>query len=202
MLRVIRCLPNTDGAARCDGRRLISLVWGFPCQGLDVDCVVIPFNLSVPAVRSRAAADRPPRVRRQRRVRVPDRGRDAGYPAPPAQNRTCGFPAYGSHLGCLTAKRPGAFSYAVQRLGHSAPGSVSGACFAGPRFPRPPALPSADSAVGCPACSSASQLLRRGLTSHARHHGSGSSPSRCGPAGQDLPVEHEISQVPTCSLRA
>ena len=27
-----------------------------------------------------------------------DRGRDAGYPAPPAQIRTCGFPASGSHL--------------------------------------------------------------------------------------------------------
>jgi len=25
--------------------------------------------------------------------------------AQPAQNRTGGFPAYGSHLGCLTAKR-------------------------------------------------------------------------------------------------
>ena len=34
-----------------------------------------------------------------------DRGRDAHHWAPPAQNRTCGFPAYGSHLGCLTAKR-------------------------------------------------------------------------------------------------
>ena len=34
-----------------------------------------------------------------------DRGRDAHYCAPPAQIRTCGFPAYGSHLGCLTAKR-------------------------------------------------------------------------------------------------
>jgi hypothetical protein len=33
------------------------------------------------------------------------RGRDASYLAPPAQNRTCGFPAYGSHLGCVTAKR-------------------------------------------------------------------------------------------------
>ena len=28
-----------------------------------------------------------------------DRGRDAHYWAPPAQNRTCGIPAYGSHLG-------------------------------------------------------------------------------------------------------
>ena len=26
-------------------------------------------------------------------------GRDASYLAPPAQIRTCGFPAYGSHLG-------------------------------------------------------------------------------------------------------
>jgi hypothetical protein len=30
---------------------------------------------------------------------------DARYRTPPAQNRTCGIPAYGSHLGCLTAKR-------------------------------------------------------------------------------------------------
>src|SRR5215475_13905709 len=33
------------------------------------------------------------------------RGRDASYLAPPAQIRTCSFPAYGSHLGCVTAKR-------------------------------------------------------------------------------------------------
>src|SRR3984893_7667900 len=32
-----------------------------------------------------------------------DGGRDAHYWAPPAQNRTGSFPAYGSHLGCLTA---------------------------------------------------------------------------------------------------
>jgi hypothetical protein len=35
----------------------------------------------------------------------PNRGRDAHYCTPPAQNRTCGIPAYGSHLGCLTRKR-------------------------------------------------------------------------------------------------
>src|SRR3977135_1983075 len=35
-----------------------------------------------------------------------DCGRDAHYWAPPAQNRTCGIPASGSHLGCLTAKCP------------------------------------------------------------------------------------------------
>ena len=34
-----------------------------------------------------------------------DCGRDAHYWAPPAQNRTCGIPASGSHLGCLTGKR-------------------------------------------------------------------------------------------------
>ena len=34
-----------------------------------------------------------------------NRGRDVRYRAPPAQIRTCGIPAYGSHLGCLTAKR-------------------------------------------------------------------------------------------------
>src|SRR5258708_7055355 len=34
-----------------------------------------------------------------------DRGRDVRYRTPPAQIRTCGFPAYGSHRGCLTAKR-------------------------------------------------------------------------------------------------
>src|SRR5271166_4345473 len=37
--------------------------------------------------------------------RLDHRGRDAHYWAPPAQIRTCGLPAYGSYLGCLTAKR-------------------------------------------------------------------------------------------------
>ena len=36
---------------------------------------------------------------------VLNRGRNAHYWAPPAQNRTGGIPAYGSHLGCLTRKR-------------------------------------------------------------------------------------------------
>src|SRR5262245_64246824 len=34
-----------------------------------------------------------------------NRGRDPSYLAPPAQNRTGPIRAYGSHLGCLTAKR-------------------------------------------------------------------------------------------------
>ena len=33
------------------------------------------------------------------------RGRDAGRPAPPAQIRTSGFPAYGSYLGWMASKR-------------------------------------------------------------------------------------------------
>ena len=33
-------------------------------------------------------------------IRTPEgRGRDTSYPAPPAQIRTGGFPAYGSYLG-------------------------------------------------------------------------------------------------------
>src|SRR5260370_40453301 len=46
-----------------------------------------------------------------------DCGRDAHCWAPPAQNRTCGIPASGSHLGCLTAKCP----YTVQSRGHACP---------------------------------------------------------------------------------
>ena len=53
--------------------------------------------------------------------RRPDRGRDAHYWAPPAQNRTCGFPAYGSHLGCLAAKRTCSSPHASQCLGHAFP---------------------------------------------------------------------------------
>ncbi|MFI5024807.1 MAG: DUF2335 domain-containing protein, partial [Alphaproteobacteria bacterium] len=46
-----------------------------------------------------------------------DRGRNVHYWTPPAQIRTGGFPAYGSHLGCLTALPCGS-SYAAQRMGH------------------------------------------------------------------------------------
>src|SRR5499425_1329593 len=43
--------------------------------------------------------------RARRRAPNLSRGRDASYLAPPAQIRTCSFPAYGSYLGCVTAKR-------------------------------------------------------------------------------------------------
>jgi hypothetical protein len=46
------------------------------------------------------------------------RGRDASYLAPPAQTRTCSFPAYGSHL--LTIKHCG-FTYARQHQDRASP---------------------------------------------------------------------------------
>jgi len=48
-----------------------------------------------------------------------DCGRDAHYCAPSAQNRTCSFPAYGSHLGCLTAGL--GLPYVLRRRGHAFP---------------------------------------------------------------------------------
>src|SRR5271166_3068466 len=48
-------------------------------------------------------------------------GRDAHYWAPPAQIRTCGLPAYGSYLGCLTAKRTFGQGCRIRGLGLKAP---------------------------------------------------------------------------------
>ena len=36
---------------------------------------------------------------------IDGRGRDDSHESPPAQNRTCAFHAYGSHLGWVTSKR-------------------------------------------------------------------------------------------------
>ena len=107
------------------------------------------------------------------------RGRDASYLAPPAQIRTCGFPAYGSHLGyrrqfgavdeptsCATLTRLG-----VRRV----------LCW--PAFPSVPALRSTNSAadpsalfVGFPATMAGSDFSCPYII------GYGSSPSRCGPS--------------------
>src|SRR4051812_29620280 len=46
-----------------------------------------------------------------------DSGREPSYPGPPAQIRTCGFPAYGSHLGCLTANRSDGHGCRILGLG-------------------------------------------------------------------------------------
>src|SRR5262249_16586925 len=46
-----------------------------------------------------------------------DRGRDASCLAPPAQIRTCPIRAYGSHLGCLTAKRASGQGWRMRGFG-------------------------------------------------------------------------------------
>ena len=56
---------------------------------------------------------------------VPDRGRDGHYWAPPAQIRTCGLPAYGSHLGCLTAKRSLGQGWRTRGVGRKSAASCS-----------------------------------------------------------------------------
>ncbi len=135
-------------------------------------------------------------------VLAPSRsGRDAIFIAPPAQNRTCGFPAYGSHLGCVTAKLP----YTLQRLCHASlvQSPVRALLVRIPLGPRPSlhrlrcvrlrrclrsGLPSL--------CSPASQLLWRGPTSRVRassasapHLPDADRPSHATPDGQtrDLP---------------
>src|SRR5262249_37392299 len=95
-----------------------------------------------------------------------DCGRDAHYWAPPAQNRTCSFPAYGSHLGCWTASLA-AFrtrSAPVTRF----PGTGSGTCGIGSRSPWPPPFAPPPPLPVARLCSAASLLLWRSLTSHAR----------------------------------
>ena len=62
------------------------------------------------------------------------RGRDTSHLAPPAQIRTCSFPAYGSYLGCVTAKVAVHVPAPLTRE----PGSASSACFAGAHSPWPP----------------------------------------------------------------
>ena len=44
------------------------------------------------------------------------RGRNAGYPAPPAQSRTCGFPASGSSVALASAQTFTVARYKVQLL--------------------------------------------------------------------------------------
>jgi hypothetical protein len=91
------------------------------------------------------------------------RGRD-GHLLTAPQIRASGFPAHGSHLGYVTAK----LAVRAPALVTRAPGTVSGACFAGSRSPWPPPFaPPAPLRLG-PHCSSASQLLWQSLTSRDR----------------------------------
>ena len=146
---------------------------------------------------------KPHRAARRAQLYTSDRGRDAHYWAPPAQIRTCGFPAYGSHLGCVTARRcltpPVCAPAPVTRCAGSAPGARG----AGTHSPRPlPFAPPAPQRIA-PPCSPASPLLRQGLTSHAR--ASSASALRLPDADQNglsPVVRRETSQVPTRSLCA
>ena len=60
------------------------------------------FGLSRETIAKMCRFSLPPGYTRTKPI-VP--GRDAPCGAPPGQIRTCGIPAYGSYLGCLTAKR-------------------------------------------------------------------------------------------------
>src|ERR1700730_15715147 len=84
---------------------------------------------------------------------------------PPAQIRTCGFPAYGSHLGYQRQLWAAVCEPAsVTRLC----GAESGTCIAGPHSPwSPPLAPPTPQQIA-PLCSSASQLLWQSPTSRAR----------------------------------
>jgi len=80
-------------------------------------------------------------------------GRDAICIAPPAQNRTGGFPAYGSHLGCMTARR--SLSLATFRMRSSACVTLCRRCvrcvLCWSAFPLVPTLRSTGSSTGRPA---------------------------------------------------
>jgi hypothetical protein len=92
------------------------------------------------------------------------RGRDASYLAPPAQIRTSGFPAYGSHLGCRRQKVAVCEPTPVTRWS----GTESSTCFTSPHSPRSlPFAPPTPLRIA-PLCSSASQLLWQSQTSRVR----------------------------------
>jgi hypothetical protein len=145
-------------------------------------------------------------------------GRDVSYLAPPAQIRTCSFPAYGSHSGIDGRCRNGFRAFPdresskftfTQRFAVCEPapltrlcGSESGACFADPHFPwSPPLAPLAPQRIA-PLCSSASQLLWQGQTSRVR--ASSATAPRLPDADRrthaTLTVRHETSQLPMRSF--
>src|ERR1035437_10733358 len=110
-----------------------------------------------------------------------DCGRDVHYWTPPAQIRTCGFPAYGS-LGCLTAKRSlSDLPYVAQRLGHAFP-VLCRRVLCCPAFPSASALRSTGSAAGRPALfvGFAATMAESDFPCSCII-GFGSSPSRAGP---------------------
>lgn len=126
------------------------------------------------------------------------RGRDASYLAPPAQIRTCGFPAYGSHLGHRRRNIAVCEPTPVTRLA----GTESSMCFIGPHSPRslpfaPPTPPRIAPFVfvGFKATMTESDFSGPFII------GYGSSPSRRGPVtANTVPVKPETSQLPMRSF--
>ena len=133
-----------------------------------------------------------------------DRGRDTYCYAPPAQNRTCGFPASGSHLGCVTSG-PQVHGPLVCDPAHVTrkPDTEFGACFARPHSPWSPPLAPSTPPLVAQLRSWTSQLLLRGLTSRVRSSSASAHhlphADRC---DANCPAKREISQVPTCSFYA
>ena len=131
------------------------------------------------------------------------RGRDASYLAPPAQIRTGGFPAYGSHLGCMTARR--SLSLATFRMRSSACVTLCRRCvrcvLCWCAFPLVPTLRSTGSSTGRPASFVGFLATMMGSDfSGPCIIGYGFSPSRCGPSlsrdtdgrTRDLPASDAI----------
>src|SRR6516164_7867417 len=125
------------------------------------------------------------------------RGRDASYLAPPAQIRTCGFPAYGSHLGCVTANACRMRSSACDTRAWLGVQCVLCWC----TFPSVPTLRSTSSAADRSALFVGFTATMAGSDFSCPYIiGYGSSPSRCGPSlshdthgqARDLPASDAI----------
>ena len=122
------------------------------------------------------------------------------FKAQPAQNRTCSFPAYGSHLGCLTA------GLAAFRTRSGACDTLSRRCVRYVRyrfaFSLASALRSTTSAAGRPALFGG--FIATTAESDFSCRTSSASVPHLPDADQSAlqPVAgHEISQVPTRSFR-
>ena len=100
-------------------------------------------------------------VRQQRRD---CRGRNAGYPAPPAQIRASGTTAHGSCLGCLASKRTLGLPVVLLPAHESTPVTRRpdpgfGACWVSPCSPWPGAFPPHPPLAVPRFCSDASPVL-------------------------------------------
>jgi hypothetical protein len=127
------------------------------------------------------------------------RGRDGHCWPPPAQIRTCPIKASGSYLGCLTSKRASQLFVRGPTPGSHEPGSASGACFVGPRFPWSPALAPPTPPPVARLCSSASSLLCRSQTSLDRASAASAPhlPATDHPATTAPMADPEISRFPS-----